>query len=122
MLIIPQIFNVSDADSSVKDVKKSIILLPPIINASYRIIGTLILGVVMIGVTGCGQKGALYLTDTDSQLVTSGSDTSASEVLDSTSHPQDAAFAGIDDDTSQKSRYSEQKQMPPAASDDPNDY
>ncbi|TXD97187.1 lipoprotein [Psychrobacter frigidicola] len=88
------------------------------INARYRLIGIFVLGAtVMIGISGCGQKGALYLADTDSQMVTSSSD-----MLDSTSNPQDAAFAGIDDDEYQKTRYLEQKQVLPDVSDDPNDY
>jgi predicted small lipoprotein YifL len=72
-------------------------------------------GAVMLGITGCGQKGALYLADTSSQTVTN-----SSEVLDSTSNPQDAAFAGIDDDDYEKTRYLEKMLADVKA--DPNDY
>lgn len=75
---------------------------------------------VMIGLTGCGQKGALYLADTSSQTVTNSSDASASEMIDSTSNPQDAAFAGSDDDDYQNTRYLEQKLAEVSA--DTNDY
>ncbi|MBP2279424.1 putative small lipoprotein YifL [Psychrobacter sp. PL15] len=93
------------------------------VTISRQAIHALIIGsTVMFGVTGCGQKGALYLADTSSQTVAMSSDNTNSEVLDSTSNPQDAAFAGIDDDDYQKSRYLEQKQVLPDASDDPNDY
>jgi len=72
-------------------------------------------GAVMLGITGCGQKGALYLADTSSQTVKN-----SSEVLDSTSNPQDAAFAGIDDDDYEKTRYLDQVLADVNA--DPNDY
>lgn len=86
------------------------------INTRYRTISSLVLGAaIMLGVAGCGQKGTLYLADSSGPNV-------ASEVLDSTSNPQDAAFAGIDDDDYQKTRYLEQKQVLPDVSDDPNDY
>lgn len=88
------------------------------VNVYRQTIYALIIGsAVMLGITGCGQKGELYLADTSSQTVTNSSD-----VLDSTSNPQDAAFAGIDDDDYQKSRYLEQKQMLQDVNDDPNDY
>ncbi|WP_201615471.1 lipoprotein [Psychrobacter urativorans] len=91
-----------------------------ITKARYRIIGTLLIGgAVIIGITGCGQKGTLYLAGSSGPNVTSDV---ASEVLDSTSNPQDAAFAGIDDDDYQKTRYLEQKQVLPDISDGPNDY
>ncbi len=91
--------------------------------SSHRVYSLIIAGTVMLGLTGCGQKGDLYLTEARGQnnsqtIVTE----SASEALDSTSHPQDAAFASIDDDDYQKQRYLEQKQVLPAVSDDPNDY
>ena len=75
------------------------------------------LSLAVLTMAGCGQKGNLYLADTDSQMVTS-----SSEALESTSNPQDAAFAGVDDDDYQKTRYLEQKQVFPEVSDDPNDY
>ncbi len=78
---------------------------------------TVIVGsAVMLGLSGCGQKGDLYLAEPSSQTV------AASDQLDSTSHPQDAAFATLDDDNYDKSRYLEQQQVLPSASDDPNDY
>lgn len=87
-------------------------------NGSYRTICTLILsGIVLVGFTGCGQKGELYLVDTSSQTVTNSSDN-----LESTSNPQDAAFANIDDADYQNIRYLEQKQVLPDVTDDPNDY
>ncbi|WP_201587742.1 LPS translocon maturation chaperone LptM [Psychrobacter jeotgali] len=91
--------------------------------SSHRAGSLIIMGVIMLGLTGCGQKGDLYLTEKPGQnssqtIVTE----TASEALDSTSHPQDAAFASIDDADYQKQRYLEQKQVLPAVSDDPNDY
>ncbi len=84
-------------------------------NAAYvsrRVLSIVMMGsVVMLGLSGCGQKGALYLTDASGQTVQE-----SSAVLASTSQPQDAAFAGIDDD----------EQNPdfelPEPSNDPNDY
>lgn len=70
-----------------------------------------------VGLLGCGQKGDLYLVETDSQTVIESSD-----ALNSTRNPQDAAFAGIDDDDYQRERYLEQKRVMPEASTDPNDY
>lgn len=83
-------------------------------HASY---GLIIGSAVLLSLSGCGQKGGLYLAESGSQTIVS-----SSEVLASTSHPQDAAFAGIDDDNYQKTRYLEQKQILPEATDDPNDY
>lgn len=81
---------------------------------SRRVVSSLIISsVVLIGLSGCGQKGALYLANADSQT----SQTS-SAMLDSTSNPQDAAFAGINDDNGQKSQNFEL----PEPSSDPNDY
>lgn len=85
---------------------------------SPRIIGMLLVtGTLMTALTGCGQKGDLYLADSNSQMVTG-----SSEALDSTSNPQDAAFAGLDDAEYEQSRDLEQKQLLPGATDDPNDY
>ena len=85
---------------------------------SSRIIGMLLVtGTLMTALTGCGQKGDLYLADSNSQMVTG-----SSESLDSTSNPQDAAFAGLDDAEYEQSRDLEQKQLLPGATDDPNDY
>ena len=66
--------------------------------------------------SGCGQKGTLYLADTDQGLVTS------SEVSESSGRPQDEAFAGLDDEEYERTRYLEQQQILPEPSDDPNDY
>ena len=86
--------------------------------SSRRAIVTFMLGsAVMIGVSGCGQKGALYLADSSSQTIEG-----SPSVLSSTSHPQDAAFAGIDDDTYQKNDYLDEQQILPEPSTDPNDY
>ena len=92
------------------------------INATInpRIVGTLLLtGAFMTALTGCGQKGDLYLADTNSQMVTN-----SSEALESTSNPQDAAFAGLDDAEYEQTRYLEQQVSPDGnhVSDDPNDY
>lgn len=79
---------------------------------SRRVLSTFIMGsVVMLGISGCGQKGALYLTDASGQTVQE-----STAVLASTSQPQDAAFAGIDDDQ-QISDFEL-----PEPSNDPNDY
>lgn len=86
-------------------------------NSGRHAIWALMIGsAVMLGLSGCGQKGDLYLAEPSSQTV------AASDQLDSTSHPQDAAFATIDDDNYDKSSYLEQQQVLPSASDDPNDY
>lgn len=83
-----------------------------------RLIGvSIISGAMMVGLTGCGQKGDLYLVNNDNQMVSS-----SSEAIDSSSNPQDAAFEGIDDADYQKTRYLEQKQVLPDVTDDPNDY
>ncbi|MGM8870249.1 LPS translocon maturation chaperone LptM [Psychrobacter sp. 2Y5] len=71
---------------------------------------------VALGLSGCGQKGPLYLADSEQELVTS------SEVLESTSQPQDAAFAGVNDGEYERTRYLEEQQVLPEPSDDPNDY
>ncbi|MGM8900980.1 hypothetical protein ACS8FC_20360, partial [Psychrobacter sp. 1Y4] len=59
---------------------------------------------------------ALYLAAPNNQTVV------VSDQLTSTSHPQDAAFAGIDDDTYQKNDYLDEQQILPEPSTDPNDY
>lgn len=83
-----------------------------------RAIATLFIGsAIMIGLSGCGQKGALYLADANSQTIEG-----SASVLGSTSHPQDAAFASIDDDNYQKTRYLEEQMVLPEPSADPNDY
>lgn len=88
------------------------------VSISRRVLSTFIMGsVVMLGLSGCGQKGDLYLADSSSQTIEG-----SPSVLNSTSHPQDAAFAGIDDDNYQKNRYLDEQQVLPEPSTDPNDY
>lgn len=77
--------------------------------------GVVIIGIAIVGLSGCGQKGGLYLDSANQQAATS------SDVLASTSRPEDAAFAGLDDND-QQGRYSEQQQTLPEPSADPNDY
>ncbi|WP_296244048.1 MULTISPECIES: LPS translocon maturation chaperone LptM [unclassified Psychrobacter] len=85
-------------------------------SAIYKlIVATLVIGSASL--VGCGQKGDLYLTEPSSQTVKDNV-----PALESSSHPQDAAFTGIDDDDYQKQRYLEQQQVLPEPSDDPNDY
>ncbi|WP_169392281.1 MULTISPECIES: lipoprotein [Psychrobacter] len=55
-------------------------------------------------ITGCGQKGDLYLVKPESGALVTGSDATAS-----TSDPQDAAFAKIDDNEVDSSRYLDKK-------------
>ena len=69
--------------------------------------------VSLLALSGCGQKGGLYLVDDSNQTVQQ-----STETLGSTNHPQDAAFAGIDDD---KHQPRDDWQLP-APSTDPNDY
>lgn len=89
------------------------------VSLSHRIFATVIISsAIVMTLSGCGQKGALYLAEPSSQTAQSRS----AGVLESTSHPQDAAFAGIDDDGYQKTRYLEQQYVLPEPSDDPNDY
>lgn len=118
MLTTSQLSTMNRAKLSIKSVKEKALAPVAILNSSGRFVCTLLLSAtVMVGVTGCGQKGDLYLTDNDSQMVTS-----SSEMLDSTSDPQDAAFAGLNDDDYQNQRDLEQEQVLPDGMDDPNDY
>lgn len=122
MLTPSQLITMTVAKSSIDVANKKPRLPIAILASRYRLIGALtISGAMMVGLAGCGQKGDLYLVDTtadtNSQMVTGSSD-----VLDSTSNPQDAAFAGVDDNDYQKTRYLEQKQVLPDVTDDPNDY
>lgn len=83
-----------------------------VIKSVSRIIGTLMLGsTLMLGVSGCGQKGALVLPERDSQAM-----------IESSSQPQDAAFERVDDAAYQKARYLEQQQLLADIDADPNDY
>ncbi|MFC6204208.1 lipoprotein [Psychrobacter urativorans] len=91
-----------------------IIINKAFLSTKYALI---VLSLAVLTMTGCGQKGSLYLADSDSQMVSN-----SSGVLQSTSNPQDAAFAGIDDNDYQKNLYLEQEQAFPEVSDDPNDY
>ena len=89
-----------------------------LVSGSRRACYTFLIGsTVMLGLSGCGQKNDLYLVDSSSQTVQESTDR-----LNSTSSPQDAAFAGADDDNYQKKRYLEQQQVLPEPSTDPNDY
>ena len=88
------------------------------ISASRPAICKLILTTLVLGsavLTGCGQKGNLYLTDSSSQTVKGNA-----PALESSSHPQDAAFAKIDD--SQNSEQNADSFQLPEPSTDPNDY
>lgn len=89
-----------------------------LVSSSRRVFYTFIIGsTMMLGLSGCGQKGDLYLVDSSSQTVQESTDK-----IDSTSNPQDAAFASVDDDDYQKTRYLEQQQVLPEPSTDINDY
>ncbi|MBP6495053.1 MAG: lipoprotein [Psychrobacter sp.] len=65
--------------------------------------------------TGCGQKGDLYLVDASSKAVQGSSGSTA--ILDSGSNPQDTAFAKIDSDQQNTENF-----QLPEPSNDPNDY
>lgn len=89
------------------------------VHISRRALSTVLMGsVLMLSLSGCGQKGDLYLTDASNQTIQS------SAVLESTSHPQDAAFAGIDDDNYQTITDGQKSSdfVLPEPSSDPNDY
>ena len=82
--------------------------------AVYQVtIATLVIGATALA--GCGQKGDLYLAESSSQTV---KDNTA--VLESTSHPQDAAFAKLNDNAN-NAQNAKDFQLP-APSTDPNDY
>ena len=82
--------------------------------AFYKLIAaTLVIGSTVL--TGCGQKGDLYLVESSTQTVETNS-----PVLDSSSHPQDAAFAKIDDN--QNNQQNADDFQLPKPSTDPNDY
>ena len=88
--------------------------LSPSRPAIYKLIAaTLVIGSTVL--TGCGQKGDLYLVESSSQTVETNS-----PVLDSSSHPQDAAFAKIDDN--QNNQQNTDNFQLPEPSTDPNDY
>ena len=82
------------------------------INASRRAISALIIGsAVMLGLTGCGQKGDLYLADSNS------SKAAGSEMLTNAGEPKNAESASNDE---QNARYLEQ--VLSDVNEDPNDY
>ena len=103
MFTIRRTSNFNSANLSV-DVKPAIYQLT---------IATLVIGATALA--GCRQKGDLYLTESSSQTV---KDNTA--VLGSTSHPQDAAFAKLNDNANH-AQNAEGFQLP-APSTDPNDY
>ena len=105
MFTIRRTSNINDADLSVSASRPAIYKL---------IVATIVIGSAVL--TGCGQKGDLYLTDSSSQTV---KDNAAA--LDSTSYPQDAAFAKIDDKQQNNEQNTEDFQLPEPSS-DPNDY
>lgn len=75
----------------------------------HRVISTFIIsGVVMMGLTGCGQKGNLYLTDATSQTVQGATDSAG--ILGSRRSTQDDSHQGMDEFKL------------PEPSEDPNDY
>lgn len=94
-----------------------------IINTSRRVASTLIISsAVLLGLSGCGQKGALYLTNEDGEAVQT-----SSAVISSSSNPQDAAFSGINDDAVSRAPNASNAQGNqnfelPEPSIDPNDY
>ncbi|MGP5178496.1 MULTISPECIES: LPS translocon maturation chaperone LptM [Psychrobacter] len=75
----------------------------------HRVISTFIIsGVVMMGLTGCGQKGNLYLTDASNQMVQGATDSAG--ILGSSRSTQDDSHQGMDEFKL------------PEPSEDPNDY
>ena len=80
-------------------------------HVSYKLIfaSTVLIG--MAGLTGCGQKGDLYLVDSSSKVTRD-----STAIVDSGNNPQDTAFAGIDDNENVDDF------KLPEPSDDPNDY
>ena len=84
--------------------------------ASRHGVYTLLFGTsIVIGsvvLTGCGQKGDLYLVDAGSKAVRD-----STAILDSGSNPQDTAFAKIDSDQQNTENF-----QLPEPSNDPNDY
>lgn len=101
----------------IKHFKKSV-NLPRCLFVTLNImtLSIMTLSIMTLSITGCGQKGDLYLVDASSQTVTN-----SSEVLDSGSTPQDVAFSGIDDEY-QKQRSLEQQRMLDDINNDSNDY
>ncbi len=46
------------------------------IGANRQALYVLLIGTVMVGLSGCGQKGDLYLTDTSSETIAIGAEAS----------------------------------------------
>ena len=90
----------------------------PSVSASRPAIYKLIAATLVIGstvLTGCGQKGDLYLVESSSQTVETNS-----PVLDSSIHSYVAAFVNFDD--YQKNQQNADNFQLPKPSTDPNDY
>ncbi|WP_227526370.1 LPS translocon maturation chaperone LptM [Psychrobacter sp. Marseille-P5312] len=104
MLFIRHSTHLQNATSAVAHRRVSLTSMKPVLIMS---------AVSLLVLSGCGQKGGLYLVDDSRQTVQQ-----STETIDSTSHPQDTAFAGIDDD---KHQPRDDWQLP-APSTDPNDY
>ena len=82
------------------------------INTSRRAVSALIIGsALMLGLTGCGQKGDLYLADSNS------SKAAGSEMLSNAGESQSTVSASNDE---QNARYLEQ--VLSDVNEDPNDY
>ncbi|MGP5407098.1 LPS translocon maturation chaperone LptM [Psychrobacter celer] len=104
MLFTRRSTHLQNATSAVAHRRAGLISMKPVLIMS---------AVSLLVLSGCGQKGGLYLVDDSRQTVQQ-----STETLGSTSHPQDTAFAGIDDD---KHQPRDDWQLP-APSTDPNDY
>lgn len=104
MLFIRHSTHLQNATSAVAHRRAGLTSMKPVLIMS---------AVSLLVLSGCGQKGGLYLVDDSRQTVQQ-----STETLDSTSHPQDTAFAGIDDD---KHQPRDDWQLP-APSTGPNDY
>ncbi len=46
------------------------------VSANRQVLYALLVGTVMVGLSGCGQKGNLYLTDTSSETIAIGAEAS----------------------------------------------
>ncbi|MDE0491641.1 lipoprotein [Psychrobacter sp. A3] len=104
MLFTRRSTHLQNATSAVAHRRASLTSMKPVFIVS---------AVSLLTLSGCGQKGDLYLVGDSNQTVQQ-----STEALGSTNHPQDAAFAGIDDD---KHQPRDDWQLP-APSTDPNDY
>ncbi|MGP5530449.1 LPS translocon maturation chaperone LptM [Psychrobacter celer] len=104
MLFIRHSTHLQNATSAVAHRRAGLTSMKPVLIMS---------AVSLLVLSGCGQKGGLYLVEDSNQTVQQ-----STETLGSTSHPQDTAFAGIDDD---KHQPRDDWQLP-APSTDPNDY